>query len=75
MAEGGHVETRRPNLLLIMSDQHTQRITGCYGDPHVRTPALDRLAERGVVFDNAYTPSPLCGPSRMSALAGCYPKT
>jgi len=66
---------RRPNLLYIMSDQHTQRVTGCYGDPVVRTPALDRLAARGVAFENAYTPSPICLPARMSALTGCYPVT
>lgn len=66
---------RKPNLLYIMSDQHTQRVTGCYGDPIVRTPALDRLAARGVTFENAYTPSPICLPARMSALTGCYPVT
>ena len=35
---------RPPNLLFILSDQHTQRVTGCYGDPLVETPNLDRLA-------------------------------
>jgi choline-sulfatase len=59
---------RRPNLLLIMSDQHTQKIAGCYGDRVIATPAIDRLARRGVVFDNAYTTSPICVPARMSAL-------
>ncbi len=63
----------RPNLLLIMSDQHAQRIAGCYGDTVVRTPSIDSLARRGVVFDNAYCPSPICLPSRMSALTGRYP--
>jgi choline-sulfatase len=64
-----------PNLLFLMSDQHTQRVAGCYGDGVVRTPALDRLAARGVVFDEAYCPSPICVPSRMSLLTGCYPST
>ena len=36
----------RPNLLFILSDQHTQRVTGCYGDPVVETPNLDRLRRR-----------------------------
>ena len=63
----------RPNILLIMSDQHTQRITGCYGDSLVSTPHLDRLAARGVRFENCYTPSPLCVPARMSFLTGRYP--
>jgi choline-sulfatase len=65
----------RPNLLYIMSDQHTQRVTGCYGDRTVQSPFIDRLAMRGVVFENAYTPAPLCLASRMSALTACYPMT
>jgi choline-sulfatase len=65
--------TSRPDILYIMSDQHAQKITGCYGDPLVRTPNIDALARRGVVFDNAYCPSPLCVPSRMSALTGRWP--
>ncbi len=65
----------RPNLLFIFSDQHTQKVTGCYGDPVVQTPHLDRLAARGVTFDNAYTPSPLCTPARMALLSGRFPST
>ena len=65
--------SRRPNLLYIHSDQHNPRVTGCYGDPLVRTPYLDGLADQGVVFENAYCPSPICVPSRMSALTGRHP--
>lgn len=63
----------RPNILYIMSDQHARRVAGCYGDPVARTPALDGLAARGVTFDAAYCPSPICVPSRMSALTGQWP--
>ena len=56
-----------------MSDQHARRVTGCYGDAVARTPNLDRLAARGVRFDNAYCASPVCVPSRMSAFTGQYP--
>ena len=66
-------KTERPNLLFLFSDQHAQKITGCYGDAYVNTPNLDKLADRGVRFDNAYCPSPLCVPSRMSFLTGRYP--
>jgi choline-sulfatase len=66
-------ETRRPNILFILSDQHTQKIAGCYGDPLASTPAIDALAARGVVFDNAYCASPVCVPSRMSLLTGQHP--
>ena len=62
-----------PNILLIQSDQHCAAVTGCYGDPLVRTPNLDRLGERGVVLENAYCASPLCVPSRSSFLTGRYP--
>ena len=64
---------RRPNLLFLFSDQHAQKIAGCYGDPVAITPNLDALAARGVVFDQAYCPSPICVPSRMSLLTGRYP--
>jgi choline-sulfatase len=64
-----------PNILLLMSDQHTQKVSGCYGDHNVQTPHLDRLAARGVRFDNAYCPSPICTPSRMSLLTGRWPST
>lgn len=65
--------TQLPNILLIFSDQHAQRVAGCYGDRVAETPHLDRLASRGVTFDNAYCPSPICVPSRMSMLTGRYP--
>ena len=61
------------NVLLIMSDQHSRYHLGCYGDPLVRTPHLDGLAQRGVRFDNAYCPSPLCVPSRMSFMTARRP--
>ncbi len=64
---------QRPNLLFIYSDQHCPAVAGCYGDPIVRTPNLDRLAARGVAFDAAYCPSPLCVPSRMALLTGRHP--
>lgn len=63
----------RLNLLYIHSDQHNPRITGCYGDPLVRTPNLDALADTGVVLRNMYCPSPICVPSRMSTLTARHP--
>ena len=64
---------KRPNILVLMSDQHSKRQLGCYGDPLVRTPNLDRLAYEGMQFDNAYCPSPVCVPSRMSFMTGRTP--
>ena len=62
-----------PNLLYLLSDQHARHVLGCYGDTLVQTPNLDRLAARGVTFDNAYCPSPICVPSRMSMLTARHP--
>ncbi|WP_205648838.1 sulfatase-like hydrolase/transferase [Acuticoccus kandeliae] len=62
-----------PNLLFIFSDQHARHVTGAYGDGVIETPNLDRIAAEGVTFDNAYCPSPICVPSRMSMLTGRWP--
>ena len=62
----------RPNILIIMTDEHDPAVTGCYGHPVVQTPNLDRLSRKGVLFENAYCNSPMCVPSRMSFLTGRY---
>ncbi len=67
------LEKRRPNLLYIHTDQHNPYVTGCYGDPLVQTPNLDRLAASGALFTNTYCNSPICVPSRMSMLTGQHP--
>lgn len=64
--------TDRPNIVLLNSDQHGT-IAGCYGDPHARTPNIDRLADEGVLFSDCYCPSPICLPSRMSMLTAREP--
>lgn len=66
---------RRPNILFLMSDEHRADVTGYAGDPVIRTPVLDELARTGVVFRNAYTPSPICVPGRQCLTAGQLPKT
>lgn len=68
------VEAKRPNVLLLMSDD-LNNMLGCYGDPLVKTPNIDRLAARGVLFDRAYCAFPLCGPSRNAMLTGLYPNS
>ena len=65
--------TRRvKNILFIMCDQLRADHLSCYGHPKLHTPHLDALAQRGVIFDNAYVQSPVCGPSRMSYYTGRY---
>lgn len=65
-------KTRKPNILFIMVDQLMPFLTGAYGHPVVKTPNLDRMAQMGVRFDNAYTPYPLCGPARAAIATGKY---
>ena len=62
--------SRKPNVLLLVSDQHNHSVAGFAGDTLVHTPALDSIARQGVVFENAFCQSPICTPSRMSFLTG-----
>jgi N-sulfoglucosamine sulfohydrolase len=62
----------RPNILLIVSEDNGQEL-GCYGEPFVQTPVLDRLAQEGVRFRNAYVPQAGCSQSRAAYLTGLYP--
>ncbi len=64
---------RRPNFLLLMTDQHRVDTLGCYGNTVCQTPAIDALANRGVRFDNAFTPTAICTPARASLLTGVLP--
>jgi arylsulfatase A-like enzyme len=64
----------KPNVLFLISDDLNNYL-GCYGDPRAKTPNLDELAARGVMFERAYCTFPLCGPSRNSMLTGLYPNS
>ena len=64
-----------PNILWICTDQQRFDTLGCYGNPYVHTPNLDRLAEQSILFEYAFSQSPVCTPSRSSFLTGRYPRT
>ena len=59
-----------PNFLFIEADQLPPQALPMYGNPVVRAPHMQALADAGVLFDNAYCNSPLCAPSRFSMLSG-----
>ena len=67
--------TRPPNILWICTDQQRFDTLGCYHNPFVQTPNLDKLAQRGTLFEAAFCQSPVCTPSRASFLTGRYPRT
>lgn len=67
--------SKSPNILVLISDQHSKHHLGCYGDELVRTPHLDRLASEGMRFDAAYTASPVCTPSRMAFMSCRQPSS
>ena len=50
----------RPNLLFIIADQLRHDFLGCYGAPFIATPNIDRVAREGVLYEQAYSPHPLC---------------
>ncbi|MES2593829.1 MAG: sulfatase [Verrucomicrobiota bacterium] len=64
----------RPNVIFIASDDMRPQL-GCYGDTTVKTPNIDALAKRGMVFQRSYVQQALCSPSRISMLSGRYPAT
>lgn len=67
--------TRLPNIVFLLSDDHSKPDVGCYGNPAIRTPNLDRIAANGMRFERAYVTSPQCSPNRSSIFTGCAPHT
>jgi arylsulfatase A-like enzyme len=63
----------RPNILLVLSDDHSVPHVGCYGNSDIRTPNLDRFAAEGLRFDRAYVACPQCVPSRAAIFTGRSP--
>jgi choline-sulfatase len=66
-------EQQKPNILFVMADQLAAQFLPFYGHPLVKTPHLSRLAAEGVVFENAYSTSPLCAPARATVMNGLLP--
>ena len=66
-------EKKRPNFLLIITDQQCLDAISAHGNPNVKTPNIDRLVRRGVSFMNSYSTNPVCSPARSSIFTGRMP--
>ncbi len=65
-------ENRPPNIIFVFSDQQRADTMGCYGQKLPVTPNLDAIAASGVLFENTFTPQPVCGPARSCLQTGMY---
>jgi len=65
----------RPNIFWVCTDQQRYDTIASRGNPHIRTPNLDRLVDSGLAFTHAYCQSPICTPSRASFLTAMYPSS
>ncbi len=66
-------QKKRPNIIFILTDDHRWDAMSSMGHPVIKTPNLDKLADQGILFENAYVTTSLCSPSRASFLTGQYP--
>ena len=60
----------RPNILFIMSDDHSYQTISAYENTYLETPNLDRIAKEGIIFQNSFVSNSICGPSRAVLLTG-----
>lgn len=63
----------KKQVVFLMTDTTRKDMLGCYGNPKMKTPALDKLAGRGIRYENAYTCQPVCGPARSAIFTGIFP--
>ena len=70
-----NLQKKKPNVIILFSDQHNKEVMGFEGHPDVITPNLDKLAKESVVFERAYCTTGVCAPSRSSLMTGIYPRT
>jgi arylsulfatase A-like enzyme len=64
--------SKRPNILIVISDDHAYQAIGAYGSRMMPTPSIDKLAREGAIFTNAFVTNSICGPSRACILTGKY---
>lgn len=64
--------SKRPNILIIFSDDHALKAIGAYGSPYIQTPNIDKLARQGAIYQNMFCTNSLCAPSRATLLTGKF---
>ena len=69
------MKNQKPNIIFILIDDMGWKDLGCYGSTFYETPNLDKLAQEGMLFTDAYAACPVCSPTRASILSGKYPAT
>ncbi|MBT7094043.1 MAG: sulfatase-like hydrolase/transferase [Bacteroidetes bacterium] len=72
-AESKKQDAEKPNIIYIYTDQQSATMMSCSGNEWLKTPAMDYLAENGIRFTRAYSPNPVCSPSRISLMTGRFP--
>lgn len=73
VVQSGGERRRKPNFVIILTDDQGYQDVGCFGSPDIETPNLDRLAGGGMRFTSFYSAAPVCTPSRAALMTGCYP--
>ena len=69
---GQPIKNRKPNFIIILTDDQGYNDVGCFGSPNIKTPRLDQMAKEGVRLTNFYAQT-VCGPSRGALMTGRYP--
>ncbi|HUT24070.1 MAG TPA: sulfatase [Sumerlaeia bacterium] len=74
LAFAGDSRARKPNVVIIFTDDQGYQDVGCFGSPNIKTPNLDRMADEGMKFTGFYVAASVCSPSRAALITGSYPK-
>ena len=69
----GDKPAKQPNIIFIYTDQQSETMMSCAGNPYLETPAMDYISENGIRFTRAYTTNPVCSPARVSLMTGRFP--
>ena len=73
LTSGMAAADEQPNVVLILTDNQSEKLLGAYGKPDIRTPNIDSLAEDGMLFTRAYAASGVCSPTRATLMTGLMP--